>query len=167
MQAVTSGNSDLTILQPEALIPKSKDKTKSYYEKCVFKATSLLCDHIMNGHKPIDLVKGILSARSPKEMTPKSTIPRTPDGASSLEEDSGIFNERKWSKKIWKMYRMLIYLEKNKIEGAILEFSSKIRDIATYFAMKYRLHDVDVSALPNEFQPANDSDLVSAYGTIP
>ena len=96
----------------------------------------------MNGNKPLELVKNILGNKSPVNKSPLSTHPShnaTPDGTSALEEDNGIFNERNWSKKIWKMNRMLMYLEKHKIDDVLSPFSNKIRDVATYFAVKYRL----------------------------
>jgi len=95
----------------------------------------------MNGNKPLDLVKNILNQKSPvnRTTTPQSSLPSHSVTPDVTEEGDGSFSERNWSKKMWKMYRMLIYLEKHKIDGAMKEFSSKIRDIATYFAVKYRL----------------------------
>jgi len=49
------------------------------------------------------------------------------------------WDERNWAKKIWKIYRMLCQLEKAKIGGT--NFSVKIRDTATYYAVKYRMMD--------------------------
>jgi len=49
------------------------------------------------------------------------------------------WDECRWAKKIWKMYRMLLFLEKHKVSGT--NFSTKIRDIATYFAVKYRMQE--------------------------
>jgi hypothetical protein len=96
----------------------------------------------MNGLKPLDLVKNILGNKSPANKSPMShnfSPSVTPDGTTSIEEETGVFNERNWSKKIWKMYRMLVYIEKNKIDSVKSVFSSKIRDVATYFAVKYRI----------------------------
>ena len=60
-------------------------------------------------------------------------------GAQFSDEETLEWDEGRWAKKIWKMYRMLLFLEKHKVRGT--NFSSKIRDIATYFAVKYRMQE--------------------------
>ena len=55
---------------------------------------------------------------------------------------SSNFDERSWAKKMWKIYRMLTQLEKSKNGG--FNFSDRLRDIATYFAVKYRMLESNV-----------------------
>ena len=44
-------------------------------------------------------------------------------------------DERSWSKKLWKVYRMLFYMEKRKYGG--ITFSEQLKGIANFYALKF------------------------------
>ena len=50
-------------------------------------------------------------------------------------------SEQKWSQKLWKLYKMMFYLEKSKYNS--MHYSMWLKKIASFFAVKHNLINLE------------------------